>query len=123
MTTIKKQGYITEKKAAELLGRHERWLQNDRSLAKKGNKLKIPYIKQDSRVLYKKADILKFKESLAPATSEKKVPSNPFSHALGFKDKKSVVATPLEAKVEELMRRVRDLEEKQTKGWFARWFA
>jgi hypothetical protein len=121
MKPIKKQGYITEKEAAKLLGKHERWFQKDRHSANKGNKLKIPFIKQGKGVLYKKEDVLKFKEVLGSPISAELTPSKPFSKQSGFQDKIYALTKQTDAKIEDLARRVRALEEKQNKGWFARW--
>ena len=123
MKTIRKQDYITAKKAAELLGKHERWLQNDRYEANKGKKLKIPFIKQDKRVLYKREDILKFKERLDLVTSAGLIPSNPLFNSSDLEYKIHAMTRQTDAKVEDLAQRVRSLEEKKNKGWFARLFS
>jgi plasmid rolling circle replication initiator protein Rep len=124
MKTVNKQGYITEKEAAKLLGKHERWLQNDRYEANKGEKLKIPFIKRDKRVFYKKEDILKFKGKVNSVTSKKLKPSNLQSNRSVPEDKIHTIIRETNVKVEELMRRIKALEEKRSKkGWFARLFS
>lgn len=57
MTKVIKKGYLTEKQAAKLLGKSQKWLQNDRY-----TRQTMPFIKDDGRVLYKKNDVVNFKE-------------------------------------------------------------
>lgn len=59
------KGYITEKEAAKLLGRSLRWFQNDRYESKHGKPLKLPFIKKDAHVLYKKEDVTSLKGQLS----------------------------------------------------------
>lgn len=63
MTTVIKKGYITEKQAAKLLGKNQKWMQNNRYKPNnQGNR--IPFIKHQERILYNKSDVVNYKATI-----------------------------------------------------------
>lgn len=122
MTKIIKRGYVTEKQAAKILGKTQKSMQNDRY---KGQKL--PFIKHEGRILYKKSDLRAEWETTGsinilpddPALQSQKQDDTIIRiltrRILIFEDR----FARFEDKFEKLEARVKRTEIEKPKGWLA----